>query len=466
MNDLQEDLNLFKKYDIYADDYTDYPHKSNWSENLGDEEYRHALKMLFSNKDHRPTLLYVHIPFCKKLCYYCLCHKEIVSGYDKVLDHFENYLCAEIEMLYRFFDKYLLRPNFKEIYLGGGSPTILQETEFDKLVELLSRFCDIGDLNRFCVEIDPRTCSPNRLKYYHQKGVTTLSIGVQDINPEVQKAMNRIQPFELLERLLTPDIRPMFRSINFDFLVGLPMQTASSMRKTMEQILSLSPDRISLCFFHYTAKFYPHMKKLEKILPNFFERKQIFASAVEVITNSGYIRTGFEHFAKADDIVAKSIKEKKATYTSLGAITGACLNVVATGRSGHSILGDDYLFQNYYEQEPYADALSKKQFPIYRGLKLSNDDAVRRDIIRRLRTYFVVEIPYIEGRINASFKDYFQKEIDLLTEFAKDKLVTLTDKEISITEKGKYFTDLIISIFDNYLKSPRYNKEFGTSRSS
>lgn len=457
MNNLPEDIDLFKKYDIYADDYMDYPHKSHWSESFGDEEYRQALKSFFS-KNQTPTLFYAHTPFCKKLCYYCICYKEIVSDYSRILDYFDNYLCKEIEMLHHFFDENSLQPNFKEIYLGGGSPTVLQEKEFDKLVELMSRFCDIKNLNRFCVEIDPRTCSPDRLKYYHQKGVTTLSIGVQDMDPEVQKAVNRIEPFELLEQLLTPDIRRMFKSINFDFLVGLPMQTGASARKTMEKAISLSPDRISLCFFHYTTKFYPHMKILEKNLPNFFERKQIFASAVETILNHGYIRTGFEHFAKPDDIVAESIKEKKATYTSLGAISGAT-NVIATGRSGHGILGDDYLVQNYYEKELYEGALLKNEFPIYRGLKLSNDDAVRRDIIRRLRTYFEIGIPYIESRVNTSFKDYFQKEIDMLAEFIKDELVTLTDKEIRITEKGKYFTDLIISIFDNYLKSPRYNKE-------
>ncbi len=366
-------------------------------------------------------------------------------------------------MFYDFFDKNSLQPNFKEIYLGGGSPTLLEEKEFDKLVELVGRFCDIKNLNRFCMEIDPRTCSLDKLKHYHEKGMTTISIGVQDLDPEVQKAVNRIEPFELLEQLLTPDIRRMFKSINFDFLVGLPMQTETSARKTMERAISLLPDRISLCFFHYTTKFYPHMKILEKNLPNFFERKQIFASAVETILKNGYIRTGFEHFAKQDDIVAKSIKEKKATYTSLGAISEAT-NVIATGRSGHGILGDDYLVQNYYEKELYEGALLKNEFPIYRGLKLSNDDVIRRDIIRKLRTYFEIEIPYIESRINASFKNYFKKEIDMLAEFIKDELVILTDKEIKITEKGKYFTDLIISIFDNYLKTSRYNKEFITSQ--
>ena len=305
------------------------------------------------------------------------------------------------------------------------------------MVELISLFIDIKNLNRFCIEVDPRTCSPDKLKYYHEKGVNNISIGIQDLDPQVQKAVNRVQPVELVERLMTSDTRENFKSINFDFLVGLPMQTESSIKRTMEKTVSLSPDRVSLCFFHYTTEFYPHMKMLEKTMPDFFERKRIFEKALEVLTDGGYIRTGFEHFAKPDDIVAKGLKEKKATYTSLGAISEAT-NVIATGRSGHSIISNNYLFQNYYEQELYANALSKNEFPIYRGMKLSNDDILRRDIIRKLRTYFIIKIPDIESRINTSFKDYFQKEIAILTEFAKDELVILTD-------------------FDNYLKSPRYN---------
>ncbi len=456
MSNILNNIDLVNKYDVYADDYTDYPHKSNWLKSIGDKEYRNALKTYFKDKSKAPTLLYIHIPFCKKMCYFCICHKEITSDYNRIADHFNNNLSLELTLLHQFFEKNLLQPNFKEIYLGGGSPTLLRQREFDKLIKLFDKFIDIKKLNRFCVEIDPRTCSPDKLRYYHEKGVTTLSIGVQDIDIKVQKAVNRIQPFELVERLLTPDIRKKFTSINFDFLVGLPLQTEESMRKTMEKAITLSPDRISLCHHHYTIKFYPHMKVIKKLRPAFLERKRIFAAGLKVILDNNYIRTGFEHFAKPDDIVAKAVGRKNVTYTSLGAISKDYLNVLAVGRSGHGIIGNDYLFQNHYKQKQYAKALSKGKFPIYRGLKLSVDDAVRRYIIRELRTYFVIEILYIENWLGRSFKRYFKKELSILNELVKDKLVIVTDREVRITENGKHFTDFIISIFDKYLKSNKY----------
>src|SRR3989339_93495 len=454
MNDIAEDI-ILKKYDIYADDYSDYPHKSNWSKEFGDKEYRTALNETFSSKNQSPTLLYVHIPFCRTLCYYCICHKEITSDYNKILDHFNNYLSKELKILNQFLKENSLNPNFKEIFLGGGSPTLLEKSEFDRLIELISEFCNIKNLDRFCIEVDPRTCSPEKLEYYIQKGINNISIGIQDFDHKVQKAVNRVQPVELVKRLLTPDIRKVIKSINFDFLVGLPFQTESSIEKTMKQTVELNPDRISFCFFHYTTKFNSHMKLLEKDIPDFAQRKRIFITGVNYLLNNGYIRTGFEHFAKADDIVAKSIREKKATYTSLGAI-GKTTNVIAIGRSGHSILEDNYLIQNFYEQDLYATALSKNEFPIYRGKKLTKDDALRRYIIRQLKTYFAISIPYIENRINESFKNYFKNEIDLMNEFINDDLVHISAEEVAITEKGKLFTDLIASIFDNYLTHEGY----------
>lgn len=438
---------LFRKYDVYADDYTDYPHKSHWSKSFGDEGYRNALKQFFlRNTD--PTLLYVHIPFCMKPCYYCICHKRVVHSYEPVKEYLYKHLNKELLLLRDFFENNTM-PNFKEVYLGGGSPTLLREREFDNLCYLLSMFLSTSQkLDRFCVEIDPRTCDPDKLFYYSKVGVNNLSIGIQDIDPRVQKAVNRVQPLKLVERLMTPELRKHFFSINFDFLVGLPKQTEKSMTKTMEKALALSPDRVSFCFFHYTADaFHPHMKACEPWLPGFYERKKIFAAGLKVLEDKGYIRTGFEHFAKPDDIVADGVKNRKATYTSLGAINHAT-NVIAVGESGHSILGDEYLVQNFYEPELYNAALEEGEFPVYRGKFLTNDDVIRRRIIRELRTYF-------KTGTGPLFRAYFHEEIKTLKGFAEDGLVDWDDDLLWITEDGKFFTDLIISVFDKYLTTTR-----------
>ncbi len=468
MHEILNDVNLLKKYDVYAYDYTDYPHKSYWSEDLGDKDYRNTLKSIFLDKNHAPALFYIHVPFCKKLCYYCICHKEIAPSYDKVLKYFENYLYVEIDMLRRLFEENSLRPNFKEIYIGGGTPTLLEEKEFDRLMALVGSFCDIKNMNRFCIEIDPRVCSVERLKYYAKKGVTTISIGVQDLDINVQRAINRTQSPEMIEKLLSPEIRKTFSSINFDLLIGLPNQTRTSIRKTMEKVISMAPDRISMTYFHYAPKFYPHMKKLKErgLLPDSVEKKHIFAEGLDAITKNGYVRTGFEHFAKPGDVVAEAVRMNKANYTSLGAVSGDCCSVVAVGRSGHGMLGDSYLFQNHYEQEQYGIALSRGKFPIYRGHKMSADDVLRRDIIKGLRTYFVINIPEVENRINTHFSEYFSAELDVLNEFIKDGLAVLTREELKITERGKHFSGLIASIFDKYQKSPRCNKEVASEAMS
>lgn len=447
--DLFSNKALFKKYDVYADDYTDYPHKSNWSKKFGDKEYRYALLKTYESR-YPSTLLYLHIPFCFQQCFYCICHKHIINSYDPVLEYY-SYLVREISLMRRFFTGNNLDFNVKEVFLGGGSPTLLHEEEFNDLVSQINLLIDVDSLERFCVEIDPRTCPPSKLRYYASKGVNNLSIGVQDFDPLVQQAVNRIQSVELVRRLLVPELRQHFKSINIDLLVGLPKQTEKTMKETMQQVVDLKPDRVSFCFFHYTPDdYHPHMKACEPWLPDFYHRKLIFRAGLDVLQQAGYTRTGFEHFALPDDRVAKGLHDGKATYTSLGAIKEPT-NVLAFGESGHSILGDDYLVQNFYEPDLYRRAIDAAKLPVYRGMQLSMDDALRRGVIRDLRTYFRVHTDHL-------FREYFNREIQRLQPFIDDGLVRLDEKELRITDDGKYFTDLIISIFDKYLEPPRFPK--------
>lgn len=454
MNLTLDNQKLLEKYDIGSYDYTDYPHKSFWNESMGDKDYRRALMGLFSVV-HDPAIIYIHVPFCKKLCYYCICHKEITADYGRILEHFEKYLLAEINIFKKFIKENGITPNIKEIFVGGGSPTLLEEREFDRLIVELSEFLNVTNLNRFCVEIDPRTVTEERLRYYHNKGVTTISLGIQDLDSAVQKAINRVQPYEMIRDLLGV-AHELYSSINFDILIGLPLQTQASVKRTFEQVVSLSPDRISLDYFRYAPKYYPHMKKISHLLPDSYEKRRIYDVAVKELEASGYVRTGFQHFAKPTDVVAKAVENKKAFFTSLGAVSGICPNVVAFGRSGHGIIGNDYLFQNYYEQKLYGAAIEKGEFPIYRGYRLTQDDVIRRDVIRKLRTYFFIGKREIEDKLNASFDEYFSKELNMLNEFQKDGLCTITEQEIVMTELGKHFAGLMVSVFDNYVTTSRY----------
>jgi oxygen-independent coproporphyrinogen-3 oxidase len=445
---------LLDKYGVESFDYTDYPHKSLWDQSMEDNEYRNALQG-FLSKEHDPIIAYIHIPFCKKLCYYCMCHKTITNNYSEILEHFDRYLLAEIDIFNKFIKNNNLIPNIKEIFLGGGSPTLLEEREFNRLIHELSQFLNISDLYRFCIEVDPRTVTKERLKFYRDSGVTTISLGIQDFDPAVQKAINRVQSYEMVQSLL--DVaQELFSSINFDILVGLPLQTQDSVKRTFEQVVSLSPDRISLDYFRYATKFYPHMQKIQHLLPDILEKRRLYDVAVKSLESAGYVRTGFQHFAKSTDIVAKAIESKKAFFTSLGTVSGACPNVIAFGRSGHGLIGDSYVFQNYYEQELYGSAIEKGEFPIYRGHKLSRDDVIRRDVIRKLRTYFSINKREVEDNLTISFDSYFSHELNMLSEFQKDGLCFITENEITMTELGKHFAGIMVSVFDSYVKTPRY----------
>ena len=398
---------LLEKYNIYAFDYIEYPHKSFWSEQFQAEGYKAALKE--SCLSGSPLVFYVHIPFCEQLCWFCICHFKITHDYERVKGYL-GLLYRELDLLGRFFDENSLTPNFREVHLGGGSPTILREEEFSQLKAKLQTMVDFGRLNEFAIEVDPRRVNRERMKFYQRQGITRVSFGVQDFDPKVQKAVNRVQPPELLEELLTPDVREGFESVNFDLLCGLPHQTTDSMRRTVERVIQLSPDRIALSFMHYSPKTAPHQQLMKKDgeLPDFQARKLIFEEAVRTLLSAGYVRTGFEHFAKPTDAVAKAVEKQTVQYNSLGATPGRSPYILGVGLHSYSSPGERCYSQNVYEQPQYEQALMQDRFPIFRGHHLSRDDVIRREIIHKLRSLFALDCGEIERKHGLEFEKYFE----------------------------------------------------------
>lgn len=449
--DINSVINLVKKYDVYAFDYIEYPHKSFWSNEFTDEDYRQALKNHFLNNKNSPTVLYVHIPFCEQRCFFCICHSEITKDYEKVKNYLNNSLFPEINLLHGLFKKDSISPDFQEIYIGGGTPTFLHEQDFERLLEKIQTIADMKNICQFTIEIDPRRITKEKLIYYHSKGVNKISIGVQDFDSEVQKAVNRIQPPEMIENLLTPDVRKYFDSINFDILCGLPNQTINSIRKTAERVVQMAPDRISFTYMHYAPKFAKHHLLMNQAeIPNAIEKRLLFHEAVQIFLNNGYVRTGYEHFAKPTDDVAKALEKKKVRYNSLGVTQGRCTDLIGIGRHSYSTIGN-YYFQNIYEQANYEATVKSGKFPIYRGHKLNNDDLIRRDVIQNLRSYFRVDYTPIEHKYNITFSEYFKNELIKFDEFIKESVLEISDNAVSITELGKYFTIQVCRVFDKYV---------------
>jgi len=445
--------NLIKKYDVSsAFMYGEYPHKSFWSDKFNDADYRIALKSMFSYRKDIPILLYVHIPFCRRRCFYCTCRAFVTNDYERVKDYLD-YLYREIELFRDFFDEHAIAPNFREIHLGGGSPTILYRKEYDQLVEKLQSIANIKNLDEFAIEIDPRVTTKEDLLYYHSKGINRLSLGIQDFDPEVQKAVNRIQPFELTENLLTPDVRKNFTSVNFDIICGLPRQTRESFSKTIDSVIKLSPDRICLLYLIMAPEFSRHQKLMkESELPNAYERTMFFLESRQTLVNNGYVRIGVDHFAKPTDDVAKGLKNKTLFWNGLGYTLGRYHDIIGIGTSSADRITDYYYTHNIYSIPDYERCIANGKFPIFRGYKLNDDDVIVRHVIHNLRTYFSLDCREIEQKYNIEFKKYFKEERTALGGFAKEGIIELSDDTITVTEIGKHFAPLVCKVFDKFIR--------------
>lgn len=332
---------LIKKYNIDLYNYgsymyNEYPHKSIWSKEFNKDDYRRALKSLFLNQEDNPRLLFIHIPFCRQRCFFCLCHSFIIKDYG-IVKNYLNFLFQEIDLLRKFCDDNLITPDFQRIHIGGGSPTILAEEEFDQLIERIQTITDIRNIEEFSIEIDPRNTSKEKIKYYQAKGINRISFGIQDFNFDVQKAVNRVQPLELIKNLLVPDIRKGLSSVNFDILCGLPRQTRESFRETIDTVIKLSPERIMLMFFIYAPDTKVHQKLIKKSeIPDVNERIVFFHDAIEALLANGYVRIGVDHFAKPTDSLAKAMIDENIHWNSLGYGVGKQLDMLGLGPNSSS----------------------------------------------------------------------------------------------------------------------------------
>ena len=453
MENTKLNADLIKKYHqdlVY--NYSQYPTKDYWDYEFKDEKYKQSLNDWISKNKNEPIIFYVHTPFCEQLCYFCTCSKIITKNYNSVKDYLYNYLFKEIDLLFDFLDKKKIQLNVKEVYFGGGSPTYYKTEDFKKLVDKLKSKFDFSKLGDFTVEIDPRRVDEEKLLFYNECGVNRLSFGVQEFDAEVQRRINREQPAELFHSILTKKVKEKYKTFNFDLLIGLPGQTNDSMEKTMDKLIKIRPPQVQpmlLAYKPWVAKAQIKMVK-DGPLPDSFDRKQLFKIAADRLSKAGYVRAGFETYVLPNDPIDLAMKEKKAYYNSLGVQKGAATNFVSIGSSGQGSLGDEYYSQNFYSINLYKKSLDEGKLPIYRGIKLSEDDKIRRYLMNEVRTYFKIEFEDVEKAFKINFREYFNKELSSLTEHVKDELVSISNESLIITELGKNFAPQIANVFDKY----------------
>ena len=446
---------LFNKYNVPGSFYTSFPPTGLWLEEFTHINYFEALEQLLSNKPNTPLQLYIHYPFCRQQCWYCQCYQLIAS--EAARKTFLEYLLREIDLLINFFTGRSLKPNFREIHLGGGSPSFLPTADFERLLAKLGQLLDVQVLDEFAIEVDPHTVNQTDLVRYSEQGVTRVSFGVQELNPVVQKAINRIQPLELIEDRL--NVRDRFKGINFDLIYGLPLQTRASLQKTISEVMRLKPDRIAFSILGYRPDIFPHNRLInERDLPTLMEKMDMWDDTLQTFLANDYERIGVDYFARKGDTLIQAKANKVLLRDANGYSPGRFGNNLSLGPSGMARVGNFY-FQNFYGLDAYYAAIDDGKFPIFRGYRLNRDEQMRRYVMHQIINYFQLDVRTFEQRYQTDFGTYFKNELESLQSFVADSLLEIQLERLTVTPLGTYFLRNICKVFDNLGKEHKHNVE-------
>lgn len=454
---------LLHKYNVKGSYYTAYPPSGLWVEKFTTSDFEQALTSIFTTRPALPLQLYVHFPYCMEQCFYCQCFQFVTKDRKRIQEMLAA-IISEIRLLRDFFHRIGVIPQFKEIHLGGGSPSYLEQDEFGQLVRALTELVTMDQLEEFAIEIDPRTMSHDKLRDYHSCGINRISFGIQELDPVIQKAINRIQPIEQIEELL--ELRYLFKGVNFDLLYGLPLQTSVSLRKTLQKVIEMSPDRIAFSVLGYRPDVFKHNRKINaEDLPDLIERTRMWDESLNFFLENRYERIGMDHFAKPRDELAVAKHQNRVFRNMMGYSPGRFHDTLSVGPSGMTQIAS-YYFQNTYSIPEYCSAVAAGSIPVFRGYSLSDDDVIRREIMNELMTYYRINRGDFEKRYATPFGAYFEKELSKLNTFAQEGILEITDSLISVTPIGRYFLRNICMVFDNLGLEYRHNIESGMKKTS
>lgn len=442
---------LIQKYNYSGPRYTSYPTALEFSEAFDYPQFLQAA----AQYPQRPLSLYVHIPFCHMLCYYCACNKIVTRQTHKAAEYL-TYLDKEMTSLAPQF----AGRQVTQLHWGGGTPTYLNADEIRQLMAMLRRHFQLAPDGEFSIEVDPREIELSLLDVLREVGFTRLSLGVQDFNLEVQQAVNRVQDNDFIRALLQQARELGFRSTNLDLIYGLPLQTRASFRHTLEQIAAMRPARLSIFnYAHLPARFAGQHKIREDQLPAPAEKLAMLQETIGYLTAQGYQYIGMDHFALPDDELAIAQREGKLHRNFQGYTTQGECDLLGLGVSSISMLGDAYS-QNQKELKAYYAALDAQGQAQWKGCALSADDLVRRDVIKQLICNFRLDYAEIEQRYALSFAEYFAADLALLAPFVADGLVVLEPRGIRVSTTGRLLIRNICMCFDVYLRERARQQQF------
>ena len=449
---------LLTRFDVPGPRYTSYPTADRFVEAFSQADLHQALDLRNQGlgQKNRPLSIYVHIPFCESLCYYCACNKIITKHHEKA-EPYLRYLAKEIEL---YTSSIGMGQTVSQLHLGGGTPTFLSNDELRELMSMLKRSFSFVAGGEYSVEVDPRTVDETRLALLFELGFNRLSFGVQDFDPEVQKAVHRIQPAQQVFDLVASARKIGFESINVDLIYGLPKQTPESFDRTLKQINELRPDRIALyAYAHLPERFKPQRRILAAELPAPSSKIAMLSRSMDALMNAGYVYVGMDHFALPDDALAVAKRQGRLHRNFQGYSTQPDCDLIGLGISAIGRMGGTYS-QNAKTMEEYVDMLDHGQLPIVKGLALSRDDLIRRSWIMAIMCQGHVQYEAFNEAWLIDAKKYFAAEIEQLNSLQAQGLVELTDGGLQVTPMGWFFVRGVAMVFDKYLQADRNRTRF------
>jgi oxygen-independent coproporphyrinogen-3 oxidase len=454
---LEFDQDLIRKYDKAGPRYTSYPTAPQFSADFDESHLQRAIARSNHEMIPKALSLYIHIPFCDTICYYCACNKIITKDHS-VTPEYIQLLDREMQMISPQFDR---DRELEQLHLGGGTPTFLSQDEMIQLMGLIDESFNVSPDCEMSIEIDPRKVTNDSIQMLANMGFNRISLGVQDFDPRVQEAVNRVQPYAMVRERLEAARQAGVESVNMDLIYGLPHQSVESFSATLDKVIDLRPDRLSVFnYAHLPERFKPQRRIEEGDLPQPAEKLNILQMMVERLQLAGYVYIGMDHFALEDDSMVKAQQDGTLQRNFQGYSTHADTDLVPIGVSSIGLVGDSYS-QNSSNIDDYRQKIMAGRLPVVRGLTMSADDRLRKQVINQLICHFRLDIPLFEKQWGINFKKYFSAEFKQLREMEREGLLQLDPNSIMVEPKGRFLIRNICMVFDAYLqtnKSVKFSK--------
>ncbi len=444
------DPDLIRRYDRSGPRYTSYPTAVQFHPGFREEHYRAWAQQTNEEPIPRPLSLYFHIPFCDTVCYYCACNKIVTKNRAHTVPYLQR-LHREIAMQGDLFDRD--RP-VDQLHWGGGTPTFLSREQMQELMAVTRQHFSLrdDDEGEYSIEIDPREADRETVELLRRLGFNRMSLGVQDFDPRVQKAVNRIQTYDETMAVLAAARAEGFRSISVDLIYGLPFQSVASFGRTLNTIIEASPDRISVFNYAHLPELFKTQRQINASeLPTPAEKLDILAMAIERLTVAGYVFIGMDHFAKPNDELAVAQRNRTLYRNFQGYSTHANCDLIGLGITAIGMVGDSYS-QNVKTTDEYIAALDAGHLPILRGVELTPDDRLRRRVITELICHYRLDFDQIEREFPVHFREYFATELEDLRGMEADGLLTVDAEGIRVGPRGKLLIRNVCMTFDRYLR--------------